>query len=49
MNCGKVISDKDAREGEVVISVQQGGFGNIIGWRIDCEKCFNNRKKAEEE
>lgn len=46
MECKKTFSSR-----EVIISVQQGGFGNIIGWRIECEDCRKQRKKqdAEEE
>jgi hypothetical protein len=49
MTCGKIISSLDAREGEAVISVQQGGFGQIHGWRIECEECHNQRKKQDKE
>lgn len=49
MNCEKIISSLDSREGEAIISVQTGGFGNVLGWRIECENCHAKRKKQEEE
>lgn len=49
MNCGKIVSSMDSREGEVIISVQTGGFGNILGWRIECHDCYAKRKKQEKE
>jgi hypothetical protein len=49
MNCEKIISDKDAREGEIILSVQTGGFGNIQGWKIECEECYQKRKTKEKE
>ena len=47
-HCEKIISTLDSRNGEIVISVQTGGFGQIHGWMIECEECYKRRKELEE-